>query len=84
MLPKCHSWRPSKLLEESRKIVEQGAEEESSLVLLKMILQIVMAMDERMTKIENGMTKITEIKDAITSVSSSRFGKRCTGGKNQL
>ena len=40
----------SKLLEESRKIVEHGAEDESSPVLLKMILQIVMAMDERMEK----------------------------------
>ena len=38
----------SKLLEESRRIAEHETEEDSSSIFLKMILQIVMAMDERM------------------------------------
>ena len=56
----------SKLLEESRRIAEHETEDDSSSIFLKMILQIVMAMDERMKK--NSMTNISEIKDAITSV----------------
>ena len=40
----------SKLLEESRRIAEHETEDDSSSIFLKMILQIVMAMDERMKK----------------------------------
>ena len=47
----------SKLLEESRRIAEHETEEDSSSIFLKMILQIVMAMDEKLKKKENGMTK---------------------------
>ena len=57
----------SKLIAESRKIVEEGGENDLSAVL-NMILKIVTTMDTRMQKIENGTNKIDDLKNALTSV----------------
>jgi len=60
----------TKLIEESRRIIENTDENPSASVILTMILKLISSIDNRLHRVEQGVIKIEEFKTIITSVTS--------------
>lgn len=58
----------SKLLAESRKIVDSADSATDASVILTMILKFVSSIDNRLQKVENCLGKFEEMKNIITSL----------------
>lgn len=60
----------AKLIDESRKIVENTGESQNASVILSMILKLVSSIDNRLQCVEQSVIKIEEFKNVITSITS--------------
>jgi uncharacterized coiled-coil DUF342 family protein len=59
-----------KLLQQSRKVVEEADENTSVTSILNMILNLVSSIDKRLQSVEKCVGKFDEIKNIITSLTS--------------